>query len=268
MTRRALLGAAALAPLGMSQDILQLPPPKADARIPYGKDMYQFGDLRVPAGPGPHPVVIFIHGGFWRSAYDLHHAGHLCAALTRAGFATWNIEYRRIGNAGGGWPGTFDDVLQGAEHVRVLRAKYSLDLDRVVASGHSAGGQLVLWLAAQRALDLRGVTPLAAVSDLRRAWTLQLSGGAVGELLGGTPDRVPSRYAAASPRELLPISVPQRLVHGTSDDIVPFAMSEQFAQASKNAKLVPLKGAGHFDLIDPRSREWPVVQKSILEWNL
>jgi acetyl esterase/lipase len=267
LTRRALLGAAALAPLAMSQDILQLPPPKADARIPYGKDQFQFGDLRLPPGPGPHPVAIFIHGGFWRAAYDLLHAGHLCAALTRAGFATWNIEYRRVGNPGGGWPGTFDDVLHGAGHVRALRQKYSLDLNRTVAAGHSAGGHLVLWLAAQRAVDLRGVASLAGVSDLRRAYALQLGGGVVTQLLGGTPSQVPSRYAAASPKELLPISVPQRLVHGTDDNIVPFELSENFAQASKNARLVPVKGAGHFELIDPRSREWPTVQKSILEWN-
>jgi acetyl esterase/lipase len=266
LTRRALLGAAALAPLAMSQDILQLPPPKADARIPYGKDQYQFGDLRLPPGQGPHPLAIFIHGGFWRAAYDLLHAGHLCAALTRSGFATWNIEYRRVGNPGGGWPGTFDDILHASEYVRALRQKYPLDLNRTVAAGHSAGGHLVLWLAAQRAVDLRGVASLAGVSDLRRAYALQLGGGVVSQLLGGTPSQVPSRYAAASPKELLPISVPQRLVHGTDDNIVPFELSEQFAQASKNARLVPLKGAGHFELIDPRSREWPVVQKSILEW--
>jgi len=265
-TRRALLGAAALSPLAMSQEILQLPPPKADARIPYGKDQYQFGDLRLPQGAGPHPVAIFIHGGFWRSAYDLLHAGHLCAALTAAGFATWSIEYRRVGNPGGGWPGTFDDVLHGAEHVRALRQKYALDLSRTVAAGHSAGGHLVLWLAAQRAVDLRGVASLAGVSDLRRAYALQLGGGVVSLLLGGSPSQVPSRYAAASPKELLPISVPQRLIHGTEDNIVPFELSEQFARASKNARLVPLKGAGHFELIDPRSREWPVVQKSILDW--
>lgn len=266
MTRRTLVGAAVIAPFAMSQDILQIPPPKADARIPYGRDMYQFGDLRLPAGAGPHPLVIFIHGGFWRSAYDLTHAGHICAALTRAGAITWSIEYRRIGNAGGGWPGTFEDVLHGAEHVRTLRAKYPIDLERAVAAGHSAGGHLALWLAAQRAVDLRGVVPLAAVSDLRRAWTQQLSGGVVAQLLGGTPDRVSSRYAAASPIELLPISVPQRVVHGTNDDIVPYEMSERFAKASHNAKLVPLKGAGHFELIDPRAKEWPAVQKNILDW--
>ena len=266
MTRRIFVSATALSPFAMSQDILRLPPPKADARIPYGHDMYQFGDLRLPQGGGPHPLVIFIHGGFWKAAYDLSHTGHLCAALAQAGVATWNIEYRRIGNAGGGWPGTFDDVLHAAEYIRVLRTKYSLDLERVIAAGHSAGGHLALWLAAQRAVDMRGVVPLAAVSDLRRAWTQQLSGGIVSQLLGGTPDRVSSRYSAASPIELLPISVQQRLVHGTDDDIVPFEMSERFAKASHNAKLVPLKGAGHFELIDPRAKEWATVQKNILDW--
>jgi len=179
--------------------------------------------------------------------------------------ATWNIEYRRVGNPGGGWPGTLDDVLRAAEHVNALRARYRLDLSRLIVAGHSAGGQLALWLAAQRALDLRAVVALAAISDLRRAWSLQLGGGAVGRFLGGSPSQVPNHYAAASPRELLPISVPQRLIHGTADDIIPFEMSRQFAAASRNARLIPIQGAGHFDIIDPRARDWPAVQKSIVE---
>ena len=250
----------------MGQDILQLRPPKADARISYGKDPLQFADLRVPAGPGPHPVVIFIHGGFWSNAYNLEHAGHACAALTGAGAATWSIEYRRVGDAGGGWPGTLDDVLHGAERVLRLAPRYRLDVQRLVAAGHSAGGQLALWLAAQRAVDLRGVVPLAGVLDLRRAWALRLGGGAVGRFLGGSPDQFPQRYAAASPMELLPISVPQRVIHGTTDNIVPFDMSERFAKASKNSKLIPLPGSGHFELIDPRARAWATVTKNILNW--
>jgi acetyl esterase/lipase len=266
VTRRTFLTAAATV-TAMSQDILTLAPPKANARIPYGGDSLQFGDLRLPTGAGPHPTVIFIHGGYWRNAYNLDHAGHLCAALARAGAATWSIEYRRIGDPGGGWPGTLDDVLRAAEHVVKIGPRYNLDLRRMVASGHSAGGQLVLWLAAQRAVDLRGVVPLSAVSDLRRAWALQLSNGVVKQFLGGSPEQVPQRYAATSPRELLPISVPQRMVHGTADNIVPFDMSERFAKASQNAKLIPLKGAGHFELIDPRSREWETVRKNILNWD-
>ncbi len=251
----------------MGQEILTLPPPKADARIPYGKDPLQFGDLRLPSGPGPHPLVIFVHGGFWRAAYNLDHAGRFCAALSHAGAATWSIEYRRIGDPGGGWPGTLEDVLHGAEHIMRVAPRYRLDLARIVASGHSAGGQLVLWLAAQHAVDLRGVIPLAAVSDLRRAWAMQLSGGVVKQFLGGTPEQVPQRYDSTSPIDLLPISVPQRMIHGTADEIVPFDMSERFAKKSQNAKLVPLKGAGHFELIDPRTREFETLRKNILEWD-
>jgi len=250
----------------LAQDILTLAPPKANARIPYGKEAPQFGDLYLPQGSPPHPAVLFIHGGFWRNAFSLDYAGHLCAALARAGAAVWSLEYRRLGDPGGNWAGMSDDIIRGAQHLVVLQARYNLDLSRTIAAGHSAGGQLALWLAAQRVVDLRGVVPMAAVSDLRRAWALQLDGGVVGELLGGSPERVPQRYAAASPVELLPISAPQRVVHGTADNIVPFDMSQRFAKASGNAKLIPLPGAGHFDLVDPRARVWPTVQRNILEW--
>lgn len=265
VTRRLFLEGVLAAPI-RGQDILQRKPPKADARIPYGKDPAQFGDLRLPPTSGPHPVVIFIHGGFWSNAYTLDHTGHACAALTQAGVATWNIEYRRIGDAGGGWPGTLDDVVHAAEHVTQFAPRYNLDLGRLIVGGHSAGGQLALWLAAQRVADLRGVVALAAISDLRRAFAENLGGGAVARFLGGPPERVPQRYAAASPIELLPISVPQRVIHGTDDRMVPFEMSERFAHASQNAKLVPLKGAGHFDLIDPRARDWKTVEKNFLDW--
>jgi acetyl esterase/lipase len=265
VNRRHFLALAAATP-AIAQDILTLPAPKADVRIPYGKAAQQFGDLRLPQGPGPHPTVIFIHGGFWRNTYSLDHAGHLCAALARAGAAVWNLEYRRLGDPGGNWAGMSDDIIRGAQHLVALESRYNLDLTRTIAAGHSAGGQLALWLAAQRVIDLRGVVPLAAISDLRRAWALQLDGGVVRELLGGTPEQVPQRYAAASPVELLPISVQQRLLHGTADTVVPFDMSQRFAKASGNAKLISLTGAGHFDLIDPRSRVWPTVQHNILDW--
>lgn len=159
-----------------------------------------------------------------------------------------------------------DDIVRGADHLVTVATRYRLDMKRVVAAGHSAGGQLALWLAAQQAVDLRGVVPLAGISDLRRAYALQLGSGAAGQLLGGSPDRVPQRYAAASPMELLPIPVAQRVVHGTADKVVPFDMSQRFAKASGNAKLIPLEGAGHAELIDPEAKVWPTIARNILEW--
>jgi acetyl esterase/lipase len=250
-------------------DILSLAPPPADERVSYGSDAHQFGDLRLPKGNGPHPVVINIHGGFWRNEYDLAHAGHLCAALTAKGVATWNLEYRRIGNPGGGWPGTLDDVQTGAACLETIAAERSLDLKRVVATGHSAGGHLVLWLAKQNAIALRGLVALAPVADLRRAWELKLSNTVVADLLGGSPQDLPDRYRSASPIELVPLGVAQRVLHGANDDIVPLEISRRYVAAAKksgdDSKLIEVAGAGHFELIDPRSSAWPVVKEAVLE---
>lgn len=265
-TRRAFFAA----PLSLvAQSILDVPPPRPGVRIAYGNGEFQFGELRLPAGAGPHPVAIVIHGGYWRARYDLAHIGHFCEALARAGVATWSLEYRRVGNAGGGWPGTFDDVRAGAAHLRIIAAARSLDLKRVVAVGHSAGGQLALWLAKQNAIALCGVAPLAPVADLRRAWELKLSNNAVAALLGGSPQEVPERYRAASPVELVPLGVPQRVLHGAMDDVVPIELSRRYVAAAKKAgddsKLIEVAGAGHFELIDPRSDAWPVVKKAVLD---
>jgi acetyl esterase/lipase len=264
VTRRSFLAAASLP--AWSQRILKPVPLKANARIPYGKAAQQFGELFLPHTSGPHPAVIFFHGGFWRNSTGLDQVRLLCAALAQAGAAVWNLEYRRLGDPGGDWAGMSDDVVRGAQQLVPVASRYNLDLKRVIAAGHSAGGQLALWLAAQQAVDLRGVVPLAGISDLRRAYALQLDNGVVGELLGGSPDRFPERYAAASPMELLPIPATQRMLHGTADRVVPFDMSQRFAKASGNSKLIPLPGATHFELIDPRSKIWPTVQKSILDW--
>ncbi|HEY2704122.1 MAG TPA: alpha/beta fold hydrolase [Candidatus Dormibacteraeota bacterium] len=227
----------------------------AARRHPYGPGPDRWADLRLPPGPGPHPVAVLLHGGFWRMPWgaDLMHA--LSGDLHRRGWATWNVEYRRLGAPGGGWPGTLEDC---AAAVDALARVDGVDHRRVVAVGHSAGGQLALWLATRP--GIAAVVALAAVSDLAAAARLGLGGGAAVELLGGTPEDLPERYRRASPRALLPLGVPQLLVHGELDDRVPVAMSRDHAEAARAAgdpvELVTLPGVGHADTIDPESRAW------------
>ena len=263
-----------------SEDILTLPAPTDGARIAYGPDAQQFGELRLPsAGSGPHPVVVLLHGGYWRARYDRAYFGHAAADLTARGYATWNLEYRRVGNAGGGWPGTFLDVAAGMDHLRALAAAHPLDLDRVVVLGHSAGGHLALWLAGRRRINPgnaiytvnpllpKAVVSLAGVLDLRQASTRHLSNDAAHELLGGPPEQYPERYAAASPAELLPTGVPAMLIHGTADDSVPYALSRDYAAqaqaAGDDVELVTLPGVGHFEIVDPRAPEWQAVVQAV-----
>jgi acetyl esterase/lipase len=251
----------------MPSELLEATPPPADHRISYGIDPLQFCDLRLPETGGPHPVALMIHGGFWRSIYGLKYLGHTCAALTAAGIATWNIEYRRIGNPGGGWPGTFDDVVRAAENVAAIGSQFNLDVDRTIAIGHSAGGHLAFWLASQKKLS-RGAISLAGVVDLRRAWELRLSNAVVADLLGGSPDDVPERYQFASPIEQVPLGIPQRLFHGTSDTSVPYEISERYVHTARScgddAELITLESAGHFEAVDPRTKEFSLVRECAL----
>lgn len=262
-----------------SRDILELPPPPTAARLFYGDDPLQFGDLRLPDGPGPHPLAIFIHGGFWRAEYALDYFGHACATLAAEGIATWNIEYRRIGNPGGAWPGTFLDVANAADHVRALADDDPLDKDRIVAVGHSAGGHLALWLAGRNRipagdvlhidnpLRLRAAISLGGVADLRQAWELGLGEGVARELVGGTPEEYPERFAATSPADLLPLGVPQILIHGELDVPVPFATCQDYAAraaaSGDDVTFIGLPDTGHFEIVDPRSAQWQRVQGAI-----
>lgn len=262
------------------QEISALPPAPADHRITYGPGPLQFGDLRLPAGKGPHPVAVLIHGGCWSAAYGLDHVGPVSDALRRAGIATWSIEYRRVGDAGGGWPGTFEDVARGTDHVFALAKEFSLDADRVVLVGHSAGGHLALWAAGRHnllpssplrsasPLRIRGVVALAGITDLR-AFGAAPGGcsAAVARLLGGTASQVPGRYEEGSPMALLPLGVPQRLVHGERDAIVPAAQGLPFVVEARrrgdDSRMRTIPGAGHFDLIAPFAPAWPEVMDEI-----
>jgi acetyl esterase/lipase len=248
-------------------DILSRTQPPPDKREAYGSDPNQFVELRLPRGKGPHPVLLNLHGGYWRAKYDLAHAGHLCEALRAAGIATFNVEYRRVGNPGGGWPGTFEDVRSAYRYVCQESARFHLDLNRLVAMGHSAGGQLALCLAAHEA-SLRRAIALAGVLDLRKAFALHLSHDAVVEFLGGTPEEVPEHYREADPMELKVPQAQQRLIHGTDDDTVPVEFSREYVQQKKKSgepvQLIEIYGCGHFDLIDPDSAAFKQVTAAVL----
>jgi acetyl esterase/lipase len=263
--RRTLLSMPAA--FAAAQSILEIPAAPAGLHIAYGANEFQFGELYLPERGGPHPVAIVIHGGYWRARYDLRHIGHFCVGLSKSGIAAWSLEYRRLGNEGGGFPGTFDDVRAGAAHLTRIAKEWRLDAGRTVAMGHSAGGHLALWLAKQRAVPLRGVVPLAPVSDLRRAWELKLSNNVTEDFLGGSPEKVPERYRAASPIEMLPLGFKQRVFHGDRDDVVPLSMSRSYLAAARKSgddcTLTEPEGAGHFELIDPRTAAWRQVRSAI-----
>jgi acetyl esterase/lipase len=237
-----------------NESILGKTPGPADRRVVYGPDPNQFIDLRLPAGKGIHPLAMFIHGGFWRAKYDLAHAGHICAGLARAGFVCANLEYRRVGNEGGRWPGTFEDIRNGLRFLQAHAMEWNADPKRTVVLGHSAGGQLALALAA-REPAVRGAVSLAGVVDLRRAYELHLSNDAVVGFMGGTPEQMPDHYREASPIEV-PITPPQVLIHGTHDETVPASFSRDYV-ANKALKREPVKlvelDCGHYELIDPGS---------------
>lgn len=248
----------------------------------YGDDPSQFLELSLPpAGPDPVPVAVIVHGGFWRSAYGLELGRPLAATLPPRGWAACNIEYRRLGN-GGGFPQTFDDVAAAIDLVSTdvsaaaAEAGVSLDLDRIVAIGHSAGGHLAGWAAtrpgqdrgapgAEPAARLSAVVSQAGVLDLRRSAREHLGGDAAQALLGGEPAELGERYDLASPIERLPLGVPTLCIHAPGDGNVPITQSEAFVDAAvaagDRAELRTVEG-DHFVLIDPEDPAWTAV----LDW--
>jgi acetyl esterase/lipase len=265
------------------QELSALPTRAPDHRLVYGEDSSQYGELRVPAGAGPHPVVVLIHGGCFKAAYaTAHYFGAMGDALRADGIATWNLEYRRLGEPGSGWPGTYLDVGRAVDHLRALAGTYPLDLGRVVIVGHSAGGHLAMWAAARsrlptgsllyrpEPLPIRGVVDLAGPVDMSAniAGYERLCGDTVvTALLGGTPAAVPSHYAQASAIKMLPLGVPQVLVLGTREDYVPLPLAAAYVRAATQAgdsvRLVVIPEAGHFEIASPLSSTWPQVKAAI-----
>jgi acetyl esterase/lipase len=242
--------------------------------VAYGPGPDRFGELWRPAVAGPWPVVALLHGGFWRAGRTLELMRPLAADLAGRGFAAWNLEYRRVGQPGGGWPGTCEDVAAGLDHLAGLAGRAPLDLDRLVVAGHSAGGHLALWSAARAGLPpgAPGAAPLvmpwlavslAGVCDLHAGAADGIGEGAVAGFLGATPDQDPERYRLASPRARLPLGVRQLLVHGDADTRVPVAQSRTYAAAAAAAgdpvELVELAGIDHMAVIDPASPAWAEV---------
>lgn len=236
----------------------------------YGDDESQYGELCLPVAGRRPGTVIVIHGGFWKAHYGADLGAPLAADLAARGWAAWNLEYRRVGN-GGGWPNTLADVAAGIDLLADLGgAGTELDLDRVVAIGHSAGGHLATWAAGRPGLPdgvvgaaprvrLTGVIAQAGVLDLIRGAADNLGTGAVPRLLGGRPDEVPERYRLASPREHLPLGVPVHCLHARDDDTVPFSQSVDYVRAARaagdEASVVEVTG-GHFEVIDPAAPAW------------
>jgi len=256
---------------------MALPQPPADERVSYADHPSGFGDLRLPPGDGPFPVAVLLHGGCWMADFDLGYLSSLAAAITAEGYATWSIEYRRVGEDGGGWPGTFADVAAAADHVRVLARSYPLDMERVVAVGHSAGGHLALWLAARGTLAsddplrgpdpirLAGVVSLAGIPDLAAYNSPQGCGSLVPGLLGGDPADHPERLQRVSPIELLPLAVPQVLVSGGQDTIVPPIHARNYADAGGDDPIqtIVVDSAGHFELMTPEGPAWLELRKAL-----
>ena len=256
------------------QDLLALPAEPADHRVGYGDGPLQFGQLYLPEGPGPHPVLAFVHGGCFLSVYDIEHSVPFARAMADEGWAVWSLEYRRVGDEGGGWPGTFLDVGAGLDHLRTLAEEHPLDLHRLVVGGHSAGGTLALWAAGRPRIPSDSplhvedpvrpgaVFGLAAVGDLEAAQMLGVCGAVVDRLMGGAPVDVPHRYAAASPMQLVPLDVPVTSVVGLLDGWTPPALSwvhRARAVGMDDVTVVELPASGHFEMIAPPTPTWTRV---------
>ena len=266
----ALPGQALAVEIMDSSALASFPNPPADHVIAYGEGDLQFGELRLPSGQGPFPVIVLIHGGCWLAQYDIAHIRKLAAAFTAEGIATWTIEYRRVGDQGGGWPGTFDDIDAGADHLVTLAEQFKLDLDRVMVAGHSAGGHLAIWLAnrpAQWPADLQpaAVLAMAPAADLAYLHQQQVCGSVIDKLMGGSPEQYPQRYQAASGTQRLPLPVPQYIVIGEHDKgwaPVGRMYVEQARQQGNSPQVINAGESGHFELIDPDSTTWPLVLRA------
>ncbi|MDH3456059.1 MAG: alpha/beta hydrolase [Gemmatimonadota bacterium] len=248
----------------------------------YGEDPLQVGELRIPDGAGPFPVAVTIHGGCWRASLGEGSTTPAAAALAEAGIATWNIEYRRLGHEGGGWPGTFLDVGAGVDHLRVLAIEYPLDLTRVVLVGHSSGASLAVWAAGRPGLpsdsEIRGVSPLRVRAAVGIDGPMDLAGWSdagndargcggpvISSVMGGSGDTEPVRYQQASPAEMPAIDAAIFLnpAEMTLRQGAPDAMTTRARNTGETVIVRPVTNSDHYQLIDPSHEAWSAVLETI-----
>lgn len=241
------------------------------AVLRYGEHPEQFIQVWPWPGAARRAVVALLHGGYWRAYYGLDYLREIAEDLHRHGAVVFNIEYRRVGQPGGGWPGTFDDVRAALRFVTEHATRHGGDPAQLVLMGHSAGGQLALWSAGTLDRPPALVVSLAGVCDLGRAAELGLSDNAVAELLGGSPERHPLRYRQVDPAVQRPLAggARQLLVHGTEDTAVPIELSTSYARRARalgaDCSLLLPDGADHFDVVTPSHPVWPTLRERVLD---
>lgn len=249
--------------------------------VRYGDDQSQVAELLLPDAFGPYPVVVLIHGGWWRPGWDRRGVREIARDIVREGYATWNLEYRLVGEPGGGWPGTFEDIAAGVDKLAEKAGDFNFDLSRVIFLGHSAGGQLALWAAsrsefepgfvgADPAVNPTTVISLAGVCDLVTGAEEGLGDGAIPALMGGMPEEVPLSYLSASPVDLAPGPSRHVLVHSVVDEIVPVSQSQAYvAEATSRGsevEYIELTEGDHFAVIDTDTEIWESLVERLDEF--
>ena len=267
------------------QEVDNIPSKNADTIVQYGEDELQFAELRLPKCEGPFPVIIIVHGGCWYSPYaDLKNTSAIADALRDEGYATYNVEYRRFDNKGGGWPNTILDVGKAADYLKVIAPKFNLDLNKVISYGHSAGGHLAFWLGTrnqrivgddlylENPLSIKGILGVGSINDLvefEKIDTSTCGEVVVVKLMGGKVDAQPKRYQEASPIMNLPLGIPQILITGESDKIVPSYLGEAYTKAAKTSgdkvQHIIVSNAAHHEYNAPSKPPYKHIVQSVKE---